>query len=127
MHACMQVDAALDATNVARVAHYIRSRTRMHGSSPRNPHSVYDMVEEEDEEAEDEEALGEDEDAGSGRQKLKRRGPGASFQSIVISLKDVFYEKADALVGVCRDLDARCSRTFTFDLERFDEPQPDTA
>jgi structural maintenance of chromosome 1 len=44
------------------------------------------------------------------------------FQSIVISLKDIFYEKADALVGVCRDQDSSCSQTFTFDLNRFEAP-----
>lgn len=39
--------------------------------------------------------------------------------------QDIFYEKADALVGVCRDLDHACSKTFTFDLSRFEEPQAD--
>eukprot|EP00798_Chlamydomonas_sp_ICE-L_P016806 gene16806-23088_t len=76
-----EVDAALDATNVARVAHYIRNKTR------------------------------------------KEREAGNPFQSIVISLKDIFYEKADALVGVARDVDLGCSRTFTFDLNRFEAPQ----
>lgn len=77
-----EVDAALDATNVARVAHYIRSKTRRSHEDP---------------------------DA-------------QPFQSIVISLKDIFYEKADALVGVARDGDQSCSRTFTFDLNRFEPP-----
>ena len=40
-----------------------------------------------------------------------------------VSLQDIFYEKADALVGVCRDVDHGCSRTFTFDLNRFDAPE----
>ena len=72
-----EIDAALDASNVARVANYIREKTResAHGS----------------------------------------------FQSIVISLKDNFFEKADALVGVCRDGDLGCSATLTFDLSRFEE------
>lgn len=30
--------------------------------------------------------------------------------------------QADALVGVCRDLDQNCSKTFTFDLSRFEPP-----
>lgn len=72
-----EIDAALDASNVARVANYIREKTR-------------------------ENAQG-------------------SFQSIVISLKDNFFEKADALVGVCRDGDLGCSATLTFDLSRFEE------
>lgn len=32
---------------------------------------------------------------------------GSGFQSIVISLKDTFYDKAEALVGVYRDSDRR--------------------
>ena len=32
---------------------------------------------------------------------------GGGFQSIVISLKDSFYDKADALVGVYRDCERR--------------------
>jgi structural maintenance of chromosome 1 len=51
-----------------------------------------------------------------------RPGEGGGFQSIVISLKDIFYEKADALVGVCRDQDSAASQTFTFDLNRFEAP-----
>ncbi|KAJ4773552.1 Structural maintenance of chromosomes protein [Rhynchospora pubera] len=46
-------------------------------------------------------------------------GPG--FQSIVISLKDSFYDKAEALVGVYRDADINCSRTLTFDLMKYRE------
>ncbi len=39
----------------------------------------------------------------------------------------MFYEKADALVGVAKDVDQGCSRTYTFDLSRFQEPQADAA
>lgn len=70
-----EIDAALDATNVARVAAYIRDKTR---------------------------------------------GAGNGFQSIVISLKDIFYERADALIGVARDADQGCSATYTFDLNAYD-------
>ncbi|GAX83463.1 hypothetical protein CEUSTIGMA_g10888.t1 [Chlamydomonas eustigma] len=80
-----EVDAALDATNVARVAHYIRSKTRRSQADPN----------------------------------------AQPFQSIVISLKDIFYEKADALVGVARDGELACSRTFTFDLNMFEAPAAD--
>ena len=69
-----EIDAALDATNVARVAAYIRDKTR---------------------------------------------GEGSGFQSIVISLKDIFYERADALIGVARDADQGCSATFSFDLNAY--------
>jgi structural maintenance of chromosome 1 len=43
---------------------------------------------------------------------------------MLLLLQDIFYEKADALVGVARNVDAACSRTFTFDLSAFGEPQP---
>jgi structural maintenance of chromosome 1 len=66
-----EVDAALDNLNVAKVAAYIRSKSR-------------------------DEAKGTD-----------RSGKGTGFQSVVISLKDTFYDKADALVGVYRDSDRR--------------------
>jgi structural maintenance of chromosome 1 len=62
-----EVDAALDNLNVAKVAAYIRSKSRS---------EVKD---------------------GEGT------GKGMGFQSVVISLKDTFYDKADALIGVYRD------------------------
>lgn len=46
---------------------------------------------------------------------------GSGFQSIVISLKDSFYDKAEALVGVYRDCERSCSRTLTFDLTKYRE------
>ncbi|XP_057965620.1 structural maintenance of chromosomes protein 1 [Malania oleifera] len=46
---------------------------------------------------------------------------GCGFQSIVISLKDSFYDKAEALVGVYKDSDRSCSRTLTFDLTKYRE------
>ena len=75
-----EVDAALDATNVVRVANYLRSMTR--------------------------------------------EGKEGGFQGIVISLKDSFYEKSDALVGVTKDVDRRSSKAFTFDLNKFDPATP---
>lgn len=66
------MDAALDATNVARVAHYIRSRTRG--------------------------AQQQQEGGGGGGDKGGWEGAMAPFQSIVISLKDNFYEKVRAFV-----------------------------
>ncbi|KAI4340176.1 hypothetical protein MLD38_025039 [Melastoma candidum] len=50
-----------------------------------------------------------------------RAAQDADFQSIVISLKDSFYDKAEALVGVCRDSERSCSRTLTFDLTKYQE------
>lgn len=106
-----EVDAALDATNVARVAHYIRGRTRgklSAGAAAGDADADADGARDADGGAKDA--------AAAGGAAL------APFQSIVISLKDNFFEKADALVGVSRDADQGCSRTYTFDLERYEEP-----
>lgn len=87
-----EVDAALDATNVARVAHYIRNCTRENNragspaeglgddSSKRQRWSAAD---------------GDSSGLGGAADQMGGRGAGAleSFQSIVISLKDIFYEK----------------------------------
>lgn len=51
-----------------------------------------------------------------------RRAP--AVQTIVISLKDAFYERADALVGIYRDRDVGSSRLATLDLTQFaDTPE----
>ena len=76
-----EVDAALDKTNVEKMAAFIRNRS--HGTG-----------------------------AGS---------EGQACQSIVISLKDYFFDKADSLVGVSRDINAACSRVLTFDLTEYEE------
>ena len=54
---------------------------------------------------------------------VKSRTP--DLQTIVISLKDSFYERADALVGIYRDVSIHSSRLLTLDLTRFDDA-PDT-
>ncbi|KAI8922093.1 P-loop containing nucleoside triphosphate hydrolase protein [Powellomyces hirtus] len=66
-----EVDAALDNTNVAKVANYIRR----HASD--------------------------------------------TFQFIVISLKNTFYEKAEALVGIYKDQQRASSRVLTLELDGF--------
>ena len=50
----------------------------------------------------------------------KSLGKGGT-QSIVISLKDNFYDKAESLVGVSRDQREACSKVLTFDLTQFAE------
>lgn len=42
-------------------------------------------------------------------------------QCIVISLKDMFYERSDSLVGICKDVGTNSSRTMTLDLTQFDK------
>ena len=55
------------------------------------------------------------------REKTRPReeGGAAAFQAVVISLKDNFFSKADALVGVCRDPGSGCSATFTWNLNAY--------
>jgi len=45
----------------------------------------------------------------------------SDFQCIVISLKDMFYENSESLVGICRDVSSNSSRTMTLDLTKFDK------
>lgn len=42
------------------------------------------------------------------------------FQCIVISLKDMFYEHSQSLVGICRDVETNSSITMTLELTKFD-------
>ena len=42
------------------------------------------------------------------------------LKCVVISLKDTFYEKSQALVGICRDVATNSSKTLTLDLTKFD-------
>lgn len=49
------------------------------------------------------------------------------FQCIVISLKDIFYEQSESLVGICRDVGTNSSRTLTLDLTKFDSPAAGSA
>ncbi|KAH8927948.1 cohesin complex subunit psm1 [Atractiella rhizophila] len=66
-----EVDAALDNTNVSRIANYVKRRAN------------------------------------------------EEFQFIVISLKGAFYEKANALVGVTRNLEEGGSMVLTLDLSKY--------
>ena len=47
------------------------------------------------------------------------------FQCIVISLKDMFYEQSQGLVGICRDVSTNSSETLTLDLTKFDQANSD--
>ena len=44
------------------------------------------------------------------------------FQCVVISLKDMFFEHADILVGICKDVETLSSRVLTLNLRSFDVP-----
>lgn len=94
-----EVDAALDATNVARVAHYIRNCTRENNRAGAGPDADGargggDSSKRQRRSAGD--AAAADSSGAGDQQEGGRRGDGGgleSFQSIVISLKDIFYEK----------------------------------
>ena len=45
------------------------------------------------------------------------------FQCLVISLKDMFYEHSDSLVGICKDVGTNSSRTLTLDMRHYDAPK----
>lgn len=81
----LQVDAALDATNLDRVARYVRRCTRR-------------------------------------KESLQGTLPDVPLQGIVISLKDKFYENADALIGVTKTHTGDASAVYTFDLSQFENP-----
>lgn len=53
---------------------------------------------------------------------IKQRSK-TDFQCIVISLKDMFYEHSDRLIGICRDVGTSSSKTLTLDLTKYDEMQ----
>ena len=44
----------------------------------------------------------------------------SDFQCIVISLKDMFFERSESLVGICRDVETSASNSMTLDLTKFD-------
>ncbi len=46
-------------------------------------------------------------------------------QCIVISLKDMFYERSDSLIGICKDVGTNSSRTITLDLTTYDKKTDD--
>ncbi|GJP54722.1 hypothetical protein CLOM_g13772 [Closterium sp. NIES-68] len=100
-----EVDAALDNLNVAKVAAYIRAKSRhtAHASDQQTPAGRA---------ADGSQLLADGAGGGGG-------GGEAGFQSIVISLKDQFYSWADGLIGVVRDSEDSCSKTLTFDLSQY--------
>jgi structural maintenance of chromosome 1 len=53
------------------------------------------------------------------RRHSVRKRSSESFQFVVISLKGTFYEQANGLVGIWRDVDGGSSRTLTLDLDKF--------
>lgn len=99
-----EIDAALDNINVNRVAAYIRSvvsSRRVHCAPP--VHSAMLTI------------------SFCWSFPLRSlRSNRDKLQVVVISLKDTFYNKANALVGVYKDQEKQSSAHITIDLTRFD-------
>lgn len=120
-----EIDAALDATNVARVANFIREKTREDSEgffqsiviSLKVSKAVklfhcnvlHSLLH-------------------NRHCKLTCGGglPGGGQDECLPAhatnttcLQDNFFGKADALIGVCKDTENSCSATLTFDLNRF--------
>lgn len=57
------------------------------------------------------------------RERTRDNGQASDFQAIVISLKDYFFSKADALVGVTKAPGSGNSLTFTLDLTKYPETE----
>lgn len=55
------------------------------------------------------------------------RSRAVDLQTIVISLKDAFFEKADALLGIYRDVALNASRLLTVDLSEYPDEQQSPA
>lgn len=91
-----EVDAALDNTNVQRLGDYIRRRSALSAQINGSP-------------------------AKTSPKKSSKSLPDVATQFIVISLKSVFYERAQGLVGVHRDNMYGGTKTLTLDLERYAE------
>ncbi|KAJ3125079.1 Structural maintenance of chromosomes protein 1, partial [Irineochytrium annulatum] len=101
-----EVDAALDNANVARVASYIRKRATGGGAADRSKNGKRGRSGNGGNASED----GEDEEEDDEEEE---------FQFIVISLKSTFYEKAEALVGIYKDVDVNSSKILTLRLDQF--------
>lgn len=114
-----EIDAALDATNVHRVAAYVRARAL--GRLARLPRRMSSS-------------------SGAGAGGRSRSGSGsaaadddemdaltAGVQAIVISLKPAFFDKASSLVGVYQDAAAQGSGILTLDLEPYPPAAPAAA
>lgn len=105
-----EIDAALDATNVHRVAAYVRARAL--GRIPRAPRRS---------------SSGSRSSSGGPGSRSAAAAAGdddidaltAGVQAIVISLKPAFFDKASSLVGVYQNAKAQGSGVLTLDLEPY--------
>ncbi|KAJ2109754.1 Structural maintenance of chromosomes protein 1 [Coemansia sp. RSA 922] len=131
-----EVDAALDLANVAKLANYLREHARSASSSRDAPEPSGGNAADIDggDNAADIDDAGDVADSShySLRQAARAKRPDApvedvqpspakdaSFQFIVISLKQALFERAQSLVGIYRDQQENSSRVLTVDLEQY--------
>ncbi|KAJ2489679.1 Structural maintenance of chromosomes protein 1 [Coemansia sp. RSA 2050] len=121
-----EVDAALDQANVAKLANYLREHARSASDSRDEPEPSGDDVEDGDMADSSHYSLrpsarAKKPDASVGGGGSEQVGPAkdASFQFIVISLKQALFERAQSLVGIYRDQHENSSRVLTVDLEQY--------
>ncbi|KAJ2316239.1 Structural maintenance of chromosomes protein 1 [Coemansia sp. RSA 2681] len=126
-----EVDAALDLANVAKLANYLREHARSASSSGDALESDGEGDGADDVAAADagddvadsshyslrQAARAKRQNAPAGEQA--RPAKDASFQFIVISLKQALFERAQSLVGIYRDQQENSSRILTVDLEQY--------
>ncbi|KAJ1824235.1 Structural maintenance of chromosomes protein 1 [Coemansia sp. RSA 2675] len=113
-----EVDAALDQANVAKLANYLREHARTASGPSDEPEPSGDGIDDGDMADVSHYSL---------RQSARAKKPDApvgpakdaSFQFIVISLKQALFERAQSLVGIYRDQQENSSRILTVDLEQY--------
>ncbi|KAJ1964232.1 Structural maintenance of chromosomes protein 1 [Dipsacomyces acuminosporus] len=124
-----EVDAALDLANVTKLANYLREHARKHAEDGADAEDVAaHEPAEEDSSAQDLAETSHYSLRQSARVK-KTAAPSddqaalptkdASFQFIVISLKQALFERAQSLVGIYRDQVQNSSQVLTVDLDQF--------
>ena len=100
-----EIDAALDPVNVHKVASYIRKRATTRGGGSGGGGGARSSRFTASASSSSVASGGDDDDGG--------------LQALVISLKDTFYEKAQGLIGVFRDVQSNSSGTLTLDLSGY--------
>jgi structural maintenance of chromosome 1 len=98
-----EIDAALDNVNVQKVANFIMRRSRQRPSGEGISDELHTTVDQGS--------------ASMAKEQLDQDGKNfEGTQFLVISLKDIFYSRADALIGVTRNRHKCSSETLTLDL-----------
>jgi len=115
-----EVDAALDNVNVQRIARYIKhlAGKSVKKSGTSGPDTDADGNGN-DEQYRD--PFSDQSSAIRQENQVNEETAESSCQCLVISLKSILYEKADALVGVYRDQDEGSSKVLTLRLSKYSD------